>query len=429
MLEQDVTHRAPEVAPVGRKRMGLVGFDITALGGLYVFECDGGMLVVVEGGQEAGLDADVQLLHLGRVEAEIMTAQRADSHQFHLSLENVDRHRKLVQPGAAQQFAPEVDAIVVGELAAVLKTFVLQHVGLEVFGVGVHRAELIDADHLAVVAHATELDQGTAGRVIVPNGSAELAADDEEFTFVEAFVDDFEAGPVHTAEQFDAMVGAVLALGHPHIEPSGGFHLGEGPVPEIVHGVKDLADETGMSVVDDLALEPCRAAVAPDVSAIHKGLVCFVEEGVEMADAVKGHAVDNELGIVATEVVERVAVIGVDNESAVVEGLAVGVEPMEEFADAEVERGLEDLVEIFAGGDVVVELGTGFDAFFRIVLGDEVGIVAEGDPGAFAVEEFHWPRASMIVWQTLFISSSVMYGCIGKDSTRSQRVVALGQGR
>ena len=237
VFEQDVADGAPEVAPVGGEGSGVVGFDIAALRGLHVFERDRGVLVVVEGRQEAGLDADVQLLHLGRVEAEILPAQRAHAHELHLALEDVDRHRELVQPAAAHQFAPEVDAVVVGEFATVLQAFVLQHVGLEVFGIGVHRAELVHADELAVPAHALELDQGAAGRVVVPDGGAELLADDEVLAFVEAFVDDFEAGAVHAAEQLDAVVGAVLALGDPHVEPAGGFHLGAGAVPEIVEGV------------------------------------------------------------------------------------------------------------------------------------------------------------------------------------------------
>ena len=125
VLEQDVADGAPEVAPVGREGVGVVGLDVAALGGLDIVQGDGGLLVEIKGRQEAGLDTDVQLLHFGCIEAEIMAAQGAHADQFHLPLEDVDQHRELVQPGLSHEFTPEIDAVVVCELAAVLQAFVL----------------------------------------------------------------------------------------------------------------------------------------------------------------------------------------------------------------------------------------------------------------------------------------------------------------
>jgi len=59
MLENNILHRAPEVTPVGGEGVGMVGFDIPALGGLDVLERVWGLGLVVEGGQESGFDARV----------------------------------------------------------------------------------------------------------------------------------------------------------------------------------------------------------------------------------------------------------------------------------------------------------------------------------------------------------------------------------
>ena len=408
MLDQNIPHRAPEVAPVGGEGAGLVGLDVAALGGLHVLERVRGLGLIVEGGQETRLDARMQRLHLGRVEAEIVAAEGPHADQLHLAFQDVDRHRELVQPAPAHQFAPEVDAVVVGELAAVLQALVLQHVGLEVFGVGVHRAELIDTDHIAVPADAAEFDQRAAGRVVVPDRGAELAPDDEEFALVEALVNDFESGPVHPAQQLDAVVGAVLALGDPHVEPARGLPLGAEAVPKIVGAVHELAREAGETPVDQVSLEARGARMAPDVSAVHEGLVGLVEEGIEVADAVQAHAVDDDLRVMSAQVVEGIAVVGVDDEGCVIEFLAVGVEPFEEVVEPEVQRGLEDGVEVAAGGDVVLQFGAGLDALLGVVLGDELLFVAEGDPGAALGEKSHRCRADRMAAQTVSVSSALM---------------------
>ena len=50
MLENDVAQGAPEIPPVGGEGAGMVCFDISFLRSLDVFQGDGGVLVVVEGG-------------------------------------------------------------------------------------------------------------------------------------------------------------------------------------------------------------------------------------------------------------------------------------------------------------------------------------------------------------------------------------------
>ena len=132
MPEQNVAHRSPEIPPVGGEGMLVIGFDISLFRFLNFFDGLGGLFVVVERGQEARFHADVQLLHLRGVQAEILSAQRPYAHEFHLAFEDVDEHGQLVQPSAAELVSPVVDTIVTRELTALLQAFVLQDVGLEV---------------------------------------------------------------------------------------------------------------------------------------------------------------------------------------------------------------------------------------------------------------------------------------------------------
>ena len=254
-MKQYVAYRAPEVAPVGGKSVLVVGFDVSFLRRLDVLQGDGSVFVVIERRQHAGLDADVKFLHLRRIETEIMPAEGPHAHGLHLALEDVDEHRQFVKPRAAEEPPPDGHTVVVGELAAVLQAFVLQHVGLKVFGISVHRAELVNAYHVAVVPDAVELDQQAVGGVVVPDGCAELAPEDVILAVVEAFVDHLESGPVHPPEKLHAVVGAVLPFRHPEVEPLGEAQLRADPVPEVVERIHYLPDYPRMGVQDDLPLE------------------------------------------------------------------------------------------------------------------------------------------------------------------------------
>ena len=135
MLEKDVSYSAPEITPVGGERTGVVGVNVSFLRCLDIVQGDRGLLVIVERWQQAGFDTDMQILHFRRIKAEIVPAQGTDADQLHLALEHVDEHRQFVEPGFAQELAPAVDAIVVRELSAILKPFILKHIRLQVLGV------------------------------------------------------------------------------------------------------------------------------------------------------------------------------------------------------------------------------------------------------------------------------------------------------
>ena len=158
--EDDVADGAEEIAEVGAEGSLQVGLDVFALGGLHLFDGLRGVTVVIEGGEEPGLHLGAQLLHLRGVEAEIVTRKGAHTDEFALALEHVEEHGELVDPYLAHPAAPEIDTIVVSELAAGLQTAVLVEVRLQILAVAVHGAELVDTDDFAVLADTAQLDKG-----------------------------------------------------------------------------------------------------------------------------------------------------------------------------------------------------------------------------------------------------------------------------
>lgn len=246
MLEQNVTYGAPEIAPVRGEGTLVVGFDISLFRGLDVLQGFGCLLIVIERREQPRLHADMQFLHFRGVHPEILPAQRPHTHQFQLPLQDIDDHRQLVQPTAAQFAPPIIDPVIMGEFPAFLQSLMLQDIGLQILRIGIHRAELVNTDHIPMVSDPVQFDQCAIGRVVVPDGFPELLSEDEILTLMETLVHDFEPSPVHPAQQFHAAVAPVLSLGDPHIEPTGDLHPGTHPVPAIMHQIQHLADQTGM---------------------------------------------------------------------------------------------------------------------------------------------------------------------------------------
>ena len=286
MLEQDVAHRTPEIAPVRGEGMLVVGFDISFLGGLHVFQCLRRFLVIVEWGQESRFHADVQFLHFRGIQAEILPTERTYADQFHLALEDIDKHGQLVDPGFPEQTSPEIHPVVIGELATLLQTLMLQHIGLEVFRIAVHRPELIDADHLPLIPNAVQFHKHSAGGFVIPDGSLHLLAQQVILPVVETLVNHLESGPIHPSQQFNAAVSPVLPIRHPHIEPTGPPHLGKRAMPQIMQSVQEFTQESGERTFDHRPLQTGSPGMAAEIPLVHQHLTRLVQERIQVPDLV-----------------------------------------------------------------------------------------------------------------------------------------------
>ena len=149
--ENNVSDNFPKILPVGAERMRQICLQITTLALLDFLQ--GLRHVDIERRQEAWLRFYPKFLYLFFVQIEILLTQRAHTYQFHLTLQDVDEHGQLVEPGLTQELSPLGDAIVVIELATHIQVVVLIDIGLQVLRIGIHGAELEHIELLPVLPY------------------------------------------------------------------------------------------------------------------------------------------------------------------------------------------------------------------------------------------------------------------------------------
>ena len=166
--------------------------------------------------------------------------------------------------------------------------------------------------------------------------------------------------------------------------------------------------------------------MAPEVTAVHKGFVGLVQEGVQVTYPVEGHFVYQEFGVLRPQTVERIAVIGIHHEGGIVKFFFVLAKPADDFAYVPVGRRYVYALQVVVAYELILEFGAGFRSGFGVVLRDELLFVLEGYERFFALEDAHCAELSTAS-ATVTVSSSVIYGCMGSERTRSHRDVATGQ--
>ena len=254
------------------------------------------MLLVVERRQQPGLGLDTQGLQFGCVEAEVLPAQRPDAHQLEVATQQVPHHRQFVEPQPPQHATPEVDTVVVLELASTLKALVVVDIGLHILGVGVHRAELVHHNHLAVLADAAQVDDGRAcGRCIVHRLGA-FAGGDEELALAELLVDHLEAGTIEAADDLHAAHRAVLAACQRVVEAPRQPQLGTHAVPQVVPADQHVVEAPWVLVHQQFAFQSRRHQVAADVGVLWHHVVDGVQLLVELLYGVQRSRQEYQLG-------------------------------------------------------------------------------------------------------------------------------------
>ena len=158
-LKKDVFDDSPEIVPIGAKRMLQVRLQILPLAVLDLIQCL--RHIRIKRRKQYWLYLDSKLLQIFIIQAVILLAQRTDTNQFHLSLNQVENHRELVKPKLAKHSTPFRDTVVVGELATHIQIIVLVDIGLQKLGIGIHRPKLIHVEHLAILADSPQLDEQT----------------------------------------------------------------------------------------------------------------------------------------------------------------------------------------------------------------------------------------------------------------------------
>lgn len=235
--EQYVGDCPPKVPPIRAEWMLQVGFRVAAFRLLHLFDGAGSLLVIVERWQQTGLCLCAQCLHLRGVEREIVLRQRSYPNQLHIALQHVENHRQFVKPHLAEQLAPDVHSIVISKFSSFLQGVMLVYVRLEIFGIGIHGAELVNPNQLAVFSHTSQLDERCACRLVVPNRCLDFTGKDEELAVAKLFIYHLEACAIHPSEDFHPVVRAVLPFGHGEIDFFQPRHLRTETVPQVVKKV------------------------------------------------------------------------------------------------------------------------------------------------------------------------------------------------
>lgn len=149
--ENNVTDNFPKIFPIGAERMLQISLQITAFALLDFLQ--GLRHIDIERWQETRLCFYPKFLYFFFIQIEILLAQRTYTYQFHLAFQDVEEHGELIEPSLAQELSPLGDAIVVIELATHIQVVVLIDIGLQVFRIGVHGAELEHIELLPVLPY------------------------------------------------------------------------------------------------------------------------------------------------------------------------------------------------------------------------------------------------------------------------------------
>ena len=246
-FEKDIAHDAPKILPIGAEGMLLIGLQITAFAFLDLVKAI--RHVDIERGQKTRFGLGPKLLHFFGIEIEILLAQGAHAHQFHLPLKDIDEHGQLVQPSLAQEPAPLRHAIIVTELATDVEVVVLVDISLEILRIGIHRPELEHVELLSVLADAAQLDKHPVGMLLLA-GLAFLLGDNTIAIVDVLLADHVETTIIQSSEH----LGAGKHLTHPAsaevIEPSRQAHLWADPMPQKIKEIDDISKKPWITAED-----------------------------------------------------------------------------------------------------------------------------------------------------------------------------------
>ena len=242
-LEDNISNDYPEILPVGTEGMLQIGLEITTLAVLDLVQSLGH--VHIKRRQKARLGLNPQFLQLFGIEIEILLAQGPDAHNLHLSLQHIDEHRQLIEPGLAQESPPLRDAVIVAEFAAHIQVVVLVDVGLQVFGIGIHRAELEHIEFLPVLAHTAQLHQGTIGVRLVMRCTL-LLPDDTIAVMDVLLADDLEAAIIQPAQDLGTREDLPHLLRTKIVETTRQPEFWAHPMPQEIKEIDDTRKKPGM---------------------------------------------------------------------------------------------------------------------------------------------------------------------------------------
>ena len=98
-FENDIPNDTPEILPIGAEWMFQIGFKIAPFAVLNLIK--GFRQIQIIGREKTWFGFYSKFLQIRVIQIKILLAQRANTYQLHLSLENINNHGKLIYPQPA----------------------------------------------------------------------------------------------------------------------------------------------------------------------------------------------------------------------------------------------------------------------------------------------------------------------------------------
>ena len=198
--------------------------------------------VDIERRQQSRFGLDAKLLQFRFIQIEILLTQWTHTHQFHLPLHHVDKHRQLVKPGPAQETSPLGDTVVIVELATHIKVVVLVDVCLKILRIGVHRPELKHVELLPTLPDAAQPNQW-AIRMLVLAGLTFLLHNDTITVVDVLLTDHVETAIIKPAQHLGTREYFTHLFGTEIIKTTRQSQFRTHPMPQKIKEIDDICKE------------------------------------------------------------------------------------------------------------------------------------------------------------------------------------------
>ena len=117
-------------------------------------------MVDIERRNKSWFAARTLVLQFRRVLVEHGLRERPNANEFDIAFEEVDEHWQFVEPILTHDAPPSGDTpVVVGLIGNIHSSTLVKDVVLDILGVRVHGASLVEIDYLLILAHARELNK------------------------------------------------------------------------------------------------------------------------------------------------------------------------------------------------------------------------------------------------------------------------------
>ncbi len=135
-----------------------VGIQVFIFAGVEFVKCI--RMVDIERRDESGFGECAFILQFFWVLLQHSFAARSYADEFNIPFEPVDEHRQFVQPVLTEDSSPVRDApIVITFVGDIHSSSLIKDILLDILGVWVHSAELIEVANLFIFAYAREFDK------------------------------------------------------------------------------------------------------------------------------------------------------------------------------------------------------------------------------------------------------------------------------